>query len=139
MSTNYYLVNIQHERIKLELDKLIDSQINKLRAKLLKFNDENELGIQDNILDRMKILTVNLRYDDIFEIEKIHICKTAKSLTWQVDECFNDLDSFVKFYNGNKDKYYIENEYNENLSLNDFIMRITWDNQEIKYETREFF
>lgn len=137
MSTNYYLINKKQQRINNQLNKLITKEIEKLKNKLLTFNDKYDLEIDEEIEDKIRTISVALDYG-ICESEQIHICKTSYILTWQVNQYYSNVTEFISFYNTNKDKYYIENEYNEKFTLKEFLKEIIWNNQEIRYETREF-
>lgn len=137
MSTNYYLINKKDKQIKNKLDKLIDKEIQKLQNKLLKFTNTYDLDLEEEIEDKFRTISNTLEYG-VFEPKEIHICRTSFKLTWQVNEYYKNLDEFIEFYNKNKDKYYIEDEYSERFTLNQFIKKITWDRQEIRYESRDF-
>ena len=138
MSTNYYLINKKDAEIKQSLDSLIESQLKEFKNKLLSFGQEHDLSdFEEDVEEKLADISNDLDCG-LFEPEEIHICKTSDKLIWQVNQCFEDIKSFKEFYKRNKDNYYIENEYEERLTFEEFIKKITWENQKIEYEDRDF-
>jgi hypothetical protein len=134
MSTNYYLVNKEQNRIKKQLDKLIlQPEINRLKSKLLSFSHNYDLNIESEINNKINTISNELYYG-LYEPDKIHICKMSRILTWQVNEYYSTIDEFITFYTKNKDKYYIEDEYGQKVPSNKFIKRIYHNILEINYE-----
>jgi len=140
MSTNYYLVNRKELDIKKELNKLIVVELEILKNKLLEFNTKYDLDIEEGIDSKISITHNNLCYG-IFEPEVIHICKTnAQTLTWQICDNYTTKDDFIDYYNmdGIKEKYEIQNEYDEVFTFEELMDKIHWEGQEIKYIMWEF-
>ena len=137
MSTNYYLINKKHKQIKIELDKIIATELEILENKLLEFNNTHHLDIEEEVEYKIRIVKNTLEYD-LFRPDDIHICKTSRILTWQVNEYWENERQFIKFYNANKDKHIIQNEYSEEFTLEEFLKEIHWENQEVKYVYNEF-
>jgi len=138
MSTNYYLINKFDEGIKYSLYETIITQLGKLKDKLLEFNNIYELDIGKEIEDKISMVENDLDYG-IFKAEEIHICKTNRdTLTWQVNEHFKNEKEFIDFYYKNKDDYYIESEGWEVFILDEFIEKIHWSGQVVKYLNCEF-
>ena len=138
MSTNYYLINKKDAEIKQSLSGLIELQVQEFKDKLLSFGEKHGLSdFHEDVEEKFNTISNDLDYG-LFEPEEIHICKTSDKLIWQVNQCFEDIKSFKEFYKRNKDNYYIENEYEERLTLEEFIKKITWKNQKTEYEDRDF-
>jgi hypothetical protein len=132
MSTNYYLINKKDKQIKLELEELIKTQLENLKRKLLEFNNKYDLDIEEEIVD------VDLDWG-IFEIEEIHICKTNhQTLTWQVNEYWENERQFIEFYNKNKDSYEIQDDCTEIMTLEELLEEIHWEGQKVKYVDGNF-
>lgn len=139
MSTNYYLVNKKDKKIKQKLDKLIEQEIENIQAKLLEFGDENNLEIKEEVEEKLSLFLNTLEWG-LFRPEEIHICKTTNySLIWQINQLYIDEDSFIEYYEKSKEKYYIEDEYENNYTMNEFLKKIKeGEKKEVKSISGEF-
>lgn len=137
MSTNYYLINKKDKLIKQELDNLIESEIETIENILLNFNEKHDLNSEYQIVDKLRDVRNILDYG-IFEPEEIHICKTSRILTWQINEYYKDENEFIDFYNSNKDNYIIQDEYREELTIDELLEKIHGYGEDIKYLSCEF-
>jgi hypothetical protein len=139
MSTNYYLINKKQKKVKEDLDVLIEKELGNMKMALLKFGEKENLSIEEEIEDKLRTILNTLEWG-LFYPEEIHICKTTTDfLIWQTNEHYIDEDSFVKFFEENKDKYNIENEYEEIFSIDDFLKKISgWKNKKVKYVGEDF-
>lgn len=140
MSTNYYLVNKKDKKIKQKLDKLVEQEIENIQVKLLEFENENDLEIEEEIKEKLSLFLNTLEWG-LFEPEEIHICKTiGYSLIWQINQFYIDEESFIEYYEKNKEKYYIEDEYGNNYTMNEFLKKIKeGEKKEVKSISGEFF
>jgi len=140
MSTNYYLVNRREREIKEELDKIIEVGLDKLKDKLLQIDDNYHLNIEEEIEEKIRDANMDLNYG-IYEPDIIHICKTnAQTLTWQICDNYTTEEDFIDYYNisGIKEKYEIQDEYDDVFTLEGLLDKIHWEGQEIKYLMWEF-
>jgi len=138
MSTNYYLINKRERNIKKELDKLFTTELGTLKNRLYGFNSKYDLDREEEIEEKIRNVENDLDWG-IFEPEVIHICKTNHdTLTWQINEYFSNEEGFIDFYYKNKDKYYIEDECKEVLTLEELSDKIYWDGQKVKYLNCDF-
>ena len=124
MSTNYYLINKQDEKIKERLDILIEKNMEKIKESLIAFSDDEGLGIEDDIKDKIRSIKTSLEYE-LFQVDDIHICNTGyKSMTWISNNCFKDKISFATFFEQHKDIYALKDEYGKELSIDEFLEKI---------------
>lgn len=136
MSTNYYLVNKKEREIKRRIDESIEKNIALLREGLLttfsevdayidEYDIENELSkVRHSLEDVYSYL-----FEDCFLSKRIGTAGGLRQV-WNNNAYIEkdeeiiklpDLSSLVDFFKENEEEYEIRSEYDEIISISDFI------------------
>lgn len=125
MSTSFYLVNTEEEKVKDCFNELVETEVIKLKEKLKKFNEENELNKEDEIEEKIRYIMFNLD-SGIVEPEEILICHTtANNIHWEKTEQYENLKQFQGFYKTCQNKYTILDESRKEYTLEEFTEKIS--------------
>lgn len=139
MSTNFYLVPHRHIDIENNLYKLRDEYNEKLRV----LSEEYKEKIKDYVceLSKDESLVMSYGYNDDcdefltrlelptlweYSLPKIHIGLRSGGWKFLFQACdeFNSFEEFKNYYNENKNKLMIIDEYDKEYSLDEFIEEV---------------
>lgn len=121
MFTNYYLINRKDEKFKEDFEEFLTIEVGELKGKLIDFTDRYELEKEDEIREKVRDFISALK-NEIVKTEGIYICNvTPNALYWNNDETFRDIEHFKKFYEANKEKYFIVDLSRNKLTLEEFL------------------
>lgn len=136
MSTNYYLVNKKKREIKRRIDESIEKNISVLREGLLTTFSEVDTYIDESDIES-ELSKVRHSLEDVYSylFENCFLSKRIGAAggfrqVWNNNACIEkdeetiklpDLSSFVDFFKENEVEYEIRSEYDEIISIYDFI------------------
>lgn len=136
MSTNYYLVNKRERSIKSRIDESIEKSIATLRESLLTTFSEADVYIDESDIERALSRAkdsledaYSYLFENCFLSKRIGAAEGLRQV-WNNNAYiekdggiikFPDLDSFVDFFKENEVEYEIRSEYNEIISISDFM------------------
>lgn len=135
MSTNFYMVPKKHKGLQEKLYAIQDEYNEKLKSLVEEYRSKVKEEI--DFLTKDKNLQNIISYDDSetfldtmnmpylweYELPTLHIGKRSGGwkFVFQTSKYWNNFDELKKFYNDNKDKLEIQDEYGKTYTLKKFI------------------
>ena len=128
MSTNYYLVNKEEDGKRRKLLEFVNNYVSTIKPNFIKFLNENEIDREDEFGDLIKGFKNDLDY--IYDPYQEQICTTTMhKIIFHSTRMYRSFSELKKHCDANKEKYQIEDEYENIFSWEEFIKEINYKNE----------
>jgi len=138
MLISFYLTNKKDLQIQKSLNELVDIDLENLQNKLVQVNSLNGLDIQrdiENAIEDAKDMLASV----IVDIEQFCFCQADnKKIRWLKNENYSNEKEFINFYNLNIEKYEIQDECQNVVTLEEFLKEIHGGVVKVEYTNLEY-